>query len=123
MNLNDLSITKSIGLAKTRSRKTIRKFSIFEVNFGWNRFLSIIDFCLGSTDNITVMLIPLPGNIEIDDAAVQNELKLNDELMRLVDTFLEGKKASKDAALVQQLFSYLTQNVPKVNRDRQIKKK
>lgn len=47
-------------------------------------------FARGSTDNITVMLVALPANIEVDDAAVQNDQKLNQELINLVDTFFKA---------------------------------
>ena len=48
-------------------------------------------FHLGSTDNISVLLVSLENNKRLDEESVKAEQNLDKEIAKLIDQFLEGK--------------------------------
>ena len=48
-------------------------------------------FYLGSTDNISVLLVSLENNKRLDEESVKAEQNLDKEIAKLIDQFLEGK--------------------------------
>ena len=48
-------------------------------------------FHLGSTDNISVLLVSLENNKRLDEESVKTEQNLDKEIAKLIDQFLEGK--------------------------------
>ena len=47
-------------------------------------------FLLGSTDNISALMVTLPASIQQTKEDVKKEEELEAELIKLIDIFLEG---------------------------------